>query len=364
MGTTLQAGWAGRAKAPARTAARARRARALVFVCFALMLAGALGAFTVGPVSLDLPAAIAAAWGPAADVTPSAAFDLQVLAGIRAPRTLLALLAGASLALAGAVMQGVFRNPLADPALIGVSAGGALGAVSVIVLGPLFGAALIGSFALPGAAFVGAIAATALVYGVSRDGDGSVSVPTMLLAGVAVNAFAFALIGTLTFLSDESQLRMLTFWTLGSVGGAGWDVSWPALLLMAVALPWLASLGTALNAFSLGEHDAAHLGVDTTALKRRAAALTAIAVGAAVSACGTIGFIGLVTPHLFRLMAGPDHRFLLPGSAALGAALLVTADTLARLLVSPAELPLGVMTALLGAPFFFWLLLRGRRGAW
>ena len=287
----------------------------------------------------------------------------SVLEAIRLPRVLLGLAAGATLGAAGAAMQGFFRNPLADPGLIGVSAGGALAAVAVIVLGAsglAFWTGTIGSFALPLAAFLGSLGAVALIYSVALV-DGRVIVATMLLAGVAANALAFSGIGYLTFLADESQLRTLTFWTLGSLGGATWERILPALCLMAVSIGGLVTLARPLNCLLLGEADAHHLGVRVERVKAQAALFAALGVGAATAVCGIIGFVGLVTPHIVRLLTGPDHRFVLPGAALLGGGLTVLADLIARLTVQPAELPLGVVTAAIGAPFFFWLLMRDKR---
>lgn len=288
--------------------------------------------------------------------------DDAIVLWLRLPRVLLAMLAGASLAISGAAMQGLFRNPLVEPGLIGVSSGAALGAIGMIVLGG--GAlaawpAVLASFGVAGAAFVGGLAATAVVYLFGRCRPG---MATLLLAGIAINAVAMAGIGLLSFLADDRQLRDLSFWTLGSFGGS----SWPRLLAVA---PWmlLALIGlprhaAALNVLLLGEREAALLGFAPARLRRRLVALVALATGAAVAMCGAIGFVGLVVPHLIRMVWGPDHRRLLPASALAGAALLVGADTLARLLVAPAELPVGVITALLGGPFFLWLLLRLRIG--
>jgi iron complex transport system permease protein len=287
----------------------------------------------------------------------------QVVEQIRAPRVLLGLLAGAVLGVSGAAMQGLFRNPLADPSLIGVSAGGALAAVAVIVLGPgLLGplVGVLGGYALPAAAFAGSLATVALIYRLSQL-DGRVVVATMLLAGVAANALATAGIGYFIFLADDEQLRDLTFWTLGTLGGATWDSLTAPGPFIVLAIVGLLGLARGMNCLLLGEADAGHLGIRVERLKTQAAVLTALGVGAATALCGIIGFIGLVTPHLVRLMTGPDHRYVLPGSALLGAALIVTADLVARLAVVPAELPLGVVTATIGAPFFFWLLLRGKR---
>ena len=278
------------------------------------------------------------------------------------PRVVLGFLAGAGLAVAGAALQGVFRNPLADPGLIGVSAGAAMGAVGVIVLGPHFLAAWDPSavaWVLPIAAFVCGLIATAIVYAAARH-DGRVVIPTMLLAGVALSAIAMAAIGWLTFLADDAQLRMLTFWTMGSVGGATWAQIGPSAVLIGGSIIVLLALARPLDALALGEDGARHLGFDPGRATAVAAAASAIAVGAAVAACGVIGFIGLVAPHLVRLIAGPRHAIVLPGAALLGGGLVVLADTLARLVVAPAELPLGVVTALIGGPFFFWLLMRDK----
>jgi len=281
--------------------------------------------------------------------------NASVLLQVRLPRVVLALGAGAALGVGGAVLQGLFRNPLADPTLIGVSSGAGLAAVATIVLGGAMTGAL-GVFALPLSAFVGGVAATLVVYRIAGEGAGNTAM--LLLAGIAVNAIAFSGVGVLTYLSDDTQLRELTFWTMGSVGGATWPVIWPAVLLIAIAGGFLLSVARPLNAYLLGEAEAAHLGIDVKRLKRVAILATALAVGAAVAVSGSIGFVGLIVPHLIRLIAGPDHRIVLPGAALLGAALLCGADILARTIVLPAELPIGLVTSLTGGPFFLWLLMR------
>lgn len=347
---------------------RERRGRLVLAGCAGLAGAGFIASLALGPVAIGLGELLAIAGkqvglGDAGAVSP---VKVGVVEAIRAPRALLGLAAGAALGAAGAAMQGFFRNPLADPALVGVSSGGALAAVAMIVLGavalaPLVG--VLGPFALPVVAFLGSLATVAAIYRISSI-DGRVIVATMLLAGVAANALAYSGIGYLTFLADDQQLRTLAFWTLGSVGGATWGSVLPAVALMLIATVALQSLARPMNCLLLGEADARHLGVDVEAVKRRAAVLTALGVGAATAVCGIVAFVGLVTPHLVRLMAGPDHRFVLPGSAVLGAALVLFSDLIARLAVQPAELPLGVVTAAIGAPFFFWLLLRDKkRGA-
>ena len=285
-----------------------------------------------------------------------------VVWNVRLPRVLLSLATGAGLACAGMLMQALFRNPLADPALIGVSAGAALGAVTVIVLGAtlLQGASVaLGVWTLPAAAFAGALGSSLLVFSLARQ-DGAVDATTMLLCGIAVNALSGACIGLLTYMANDNQLRNLTFWSLGSLGAANWSavaVSLPLIVgLTLVSLRW----APALNALLLGEAEAMHLGISVEWLKRGIIAATAATAGVAVAFSGVIGFIGLVAPHLARLIAGPDHRRAMPLAAVLGASLLTLGDLVARTLVRPAELPLGILTALLGAPFFLWLL-RSRR---
>ncbi|MFW5742183.1 MAG: FecCD family ABC transporter permease [Spirochaetota bacterium] len=281
--------------------------------------------------------------------------ERAVLVAIRAPRVLGAILIGASLAVSGATLQGLFRNPLADPALVGVSAGAAVATAAVIVLG---GAVVV--WTRPIAAFLGSLVATGLVY-VLATRDRRTDVATLLLAGIAVNALAGAGNGLFTFLADDAQLRDITFWTLGSLGGLTWRalaVSGPVMIVGILVLPRLAR---ELNALLLGEREAAHIGTNVQLVKVVSVALVAAGVGASVSVGGIIGFIGLVAPHLVRLSIGPDYRTLLPGSAVLGAILLLLADLVARTIVAPAELPIGIVTALVGAPFFIWLLLRTRR---
>lgn len=281
-----------------------------------------------------------------------------VLLSIRAPRIVLGVLVGAGLAASGAALQGLFRNPLADPGLIGVSSGAALAAVAVIVLGlpPLAatggGLAL---YALPLAAFGGGMLATLLVAWLANY-DGRAQVATLLLAGIAINALAGAGTGLMTYLADDEQLRTLTFWSLGSLGSATWREVAATAPPIALALVLITRYARTLNALLLGDREAGHLGFAVERAKRILVVAAALAVGSAVAVAGIIGFVGLVVPHLLRLAQGPDHRFLLPGSMLLGAALLVCADLLARTLVAPTELPIGIVTALLGGPFFLWLL--------
>ncbi len=282
---------------------------------------------------------------------------------IRLPRLVLGLVAGAGLGMAGALMQGLFRNPLADPGLIGVSSGAALAAGLTIVVGSLWFPDLpraLGSWTLVLMAFGGGLAVTVLIYLLSR-GEGGTRVGLMLLAGIAVNALAGAGLGLLSFLATDEQLRNLQFWLLGSLGGARWSAV--ALVGSVTLIAGGAGLGLAraLNALALGEAQAVLLGVPVERVKRIAIVVTALAVGAVTATTGIIGFIGLVAPHMVRLLGGPDHRWVLPGSALLGAVLVLLADAVARTLMQPAELPLGVLTAAVGVPFFL-LLLRGAHG--
>lgn len=290
--------------------------------------------------------------------------DAAVLLSIRLPRAFLALCTGAGLGMAGAVMQGLFRNPLADPAVIGVSSGAALGAAIAIVgvsaLPPAFRGA--GGLLLPGVAFVAAVATTALVYRAGRH-EGASGMHSMLLAGIAFNALAFAGVGALSFVASDEQLRNLSFWSLGSLGQAGRTLVMTSGIAAAIGAVLLWRLAPALNALALGAAEAAHLGVDVRGLERRAVLLVALVVGSLVAATGVISFVGLVAPHIVRLACGPDHRVVLPGAALFGAALMLAADAVARTVAAPAELPVGVLTTAVGAPFFLGLLLRARRAS-
>ena len=280
-----------------------------------------------------------------------------VLWYVRFPRIVLAGIVGAMLAISGATLQGIFRNPLADPGLIGVTAGAGLGASLCIVV---FGGGLLGIWGVPVAAFTCSSIVTLSVWKISESG-GKVHTVTLLLAGIALNSIAGACIGLMTFLADDEQLRSLTFWLLGGFGGATWTVLFVTLPIAVVGLIVLLQQASSLNAISLGESEAYHLGVRTESLKRWSVLGVALTVGAAVSAAGGIGFVGLVVPHLLRLIGGADHRYVLPGSALGGALLLILADLFSRTVVAPAELPVGVVTALLGGPFFLWLLIRFKR---
>lgn len=342
---------------------RSRRQRTLIAAASLLLVLALLLSLSIGATGISLtslPTAWASLTG-AADASETR--EALVLIDIRLPRTLLAALVGASLAVAGAMMQGLFRNPLADPGLIGVSSGAALAAVSVIVLGN--GAASVvvsalGAHAVPLAAFVGGVTVTGVLVLIST-GRRSVSIAGLLLAGLVIGALAQALMGLIAYVSDERELRDLTLWTMGSLAGASWTKVLGVAPFAVLVLLMLPALVRGLNGLLLGEAEAYYLGIDVERVKRFIIIATAASVAAAVAAAGIIGFVGVIVPHVVRLIAGPDHATLLPASALIGATLVLLADVIARMAVAPAELPLGIVIALVGAPVFLHLVLR--RGA-
>ena len=278
------------------------------------------------------------------------------------PRVLLAFVVGASLSLAGVMIQSNVRNPLADPSLIGVSAGAALGAALMIVAGELL--QIQAQYYIPLAAFVGGVLATVAVLKLGRN-DLPGGMALLILAGIAINVVAASLIGLLTYLATDSALRHITFWSLGSLASANYF--WVMLCSMALLIVciWLPKQHRKLDAILLGQAEANTMGVDVKRLQKQSIVLVALLAALAVSACGIIGFIGLVTPHIGRMLVGASHRYLLPLTFILGGTLLVIADGIARTIIAPAELPIGIVTALLGAPVFIWLLIReGRRLQW
>ena len=282
----------------------------------------------------------------------------KVFEQIRLPRVILAGLVGASLAISGASLQGLFRNPLADPGLIGVSAGAALGATLIIVLGSSFVPDYIfGPLILPLSAILGSALVIYLLYLFTK-GFGYRGVTYMLLVGIAVNALASVGIGILTFISTDSELRGLTFWTMGSFGAANWTLVVPAIIVIIPTCLWLLSSSRKLDLLQLGEPEAERLGVDVKKLKFKVIISSAVVVGVSVSLSGMIGFVGLVVPHLMRLLGGVNHSYLLPSSIIFGSSIMIFADLLSRILIQPAELPVGLLTSAIGAPFFLWLILR------
>jgi iron complex transport system permease protein len=330
----------------------------LVLLC--LLAAAVLASATIGAANIPLHRL----W-PALGIGPADASviarDKLVLFSIRLPRLACAAMIGAMLAMAGALMQGLFRNALADPALVGVSSGGAFAAALTIVISdtlladsPYFSPEL-----LPVAAFAGSLVTTFALYRIASSA-GRTSVAIFLLAGLAIAALANAGIGLLVFVADDRQLRDITFWLLGSLSGATWTKAAmlaPVLVAMLIAVP---ALARPLDLLVLGEAEAFHAGVAVERIKRIAIILISAMTGASVAVCGVVGFVGIIVPHLLRIVIGPGHRLLLPASALLGAILMVAADSCARVIAAPAEVPIGVLTAAVGAPFFLVLLLRQR----
>ena len=313
----------------------------------AVLVVSALWASASGALSIPHGKLLPLLWSGATDGDD--VIWRNVLIEVRLPRIVLAVTAGAALALSGAVMQALFRNPLAEPGLIGISLGGAAGAVSAIVLGAE------GLFGIAPAAFGGSLIATALAYrlGMQRPG-----VANLLLAGVAINAICASIVGFFTYQASDVQLRNLTFWNMGSLAGATWSMlAWLVPLVVVICALMLRDW-RAMNALLLGEREAQHLGFDLARLRRRLIVLTALLVGPLVAVTGTITFVGLVVPHLIRLPLGADHRWLLPNTLAGGATALTLADWLARTAVIPAELPIGIVTSLVGGPFLLWMLTR------
>lgn len=314
-----------------------------------LLLLAALVSISVGSVAVPTGEMLSVLMGASDSTTTAIVLD------IRMPRTILAVLVGAGVSASGAAIQGLFRNPLADPALIGVSAGAALFAALFVLIGGSTGIALLG---LAGSAFVGGLIATWVVLAVGSRAGG---LSTMLLAGIAINAIALSGVGLLSYLSTDLQLRTISFWALGSLNGANWTAVFVASAIP-VALVLIFRESSNLNVITLGDEEAQHLGVSHESLRRRIIILAAIVVGIGVALTGVIAFLGLVVPHLVRLSMGSKHQIVIPASALLGGLLLLVADTLARTVLAPAELPVGILTALVGGPFFIYLIMREQKG--
>lgn len=289
--------------------------------------------------------------------------DWYVFSEIRLPRIVMAILIGSALAVSGAAMQGMFKNPLATPNLIGVTSGASLFAAIAIVLGGTIRPFLpdfLNNLLISLMAFVGAILTMTFVYRMSTT-QKRTNVVIMLLAGVAISALAGAITGFLIYLTDDEELRNLTFWTLGSLGGANWIKIGILTMVIGFSYFFLLNKGKALNAMMLGEQDAAHLGIPVEKIKKQIVILTALMVGSCVAFAGTIGFVGLIIPYILRLIFRSNYHFILPLSAVAGAILLLCADTFSRTVVAPSEMPIGVITAFLGAPVFIAILIRHKK---
>ncbi|QFI37383.1 iron ABC transporter permease [Moritella marina ATCC 15381] len=341
-----------------RTTQHQRAPLSLVFTLgLALLTLAIITSVVVGPISISLTDSIKALlpWQ----------FELPthielVINQIRLPRTLLCIAVGAILALCGTVMQGLFRNPLADPGIIGVSGGASLGAaIAIVLFAPLASTypLLLTLGTVPIFAFFGGAASTYLVYRLGTDKTGT-SVMFMLLAGVAIGALSGAMNGLMNYYADDQALRDLSLWSMGSLAGATWSGIILAYVTLAILLLLLNRNANGLNAFLLGEAEARHMGVNVQRFKRNLILLCAAGVGVTVSLTGVIGFIGLIIPHLGRMLIGPNHKALIPLSAILGSLILLVADMLARVIAAPAEIPVGIITAILGAPFFIFLLIK------
>ncbi|WP_409074824.1 FecCD family ABC transporter permease [Pantoea sp. C3] len=317
----------------------------LISMLVAMVIAANLGAMSLS---------LRALWqAPLSDIS------WQIWLNIRLPRVLLAVLLGMALAVSGAVMQGLFRNPLADPGLLGISSGAGL-AVALAIVIPLALPAMLAMWLPTVAAFLGSLLVTLLIFSFSRLARGNLS--RLLLVGIAINALCGAAVGVLSWLSNDQQLRQLSLWGMGSLSQAQWPSLLVCALLIVPALLLLQTRARRLNLLQLGEEDAHYMGIDVKRTQRQLLVLSALLVGTAVSVSGIIGFVGLVVPHVMRFCLGNDHRWMLPGSALAGGILLLLADTLARTVVIPAEMPVGLLTSLIGGPWFLWLILRQQRG--
>ncbi|MGV1802387.1 FecCD family ABC transporter permease [Agrobacterium vitis] len=344
---------------PASTGDRSRRGMTAVLLLAALLITACFVSLISGPTGVGLSDLITYLSGHGA----LAQQDRIVLEAVRLPRTLMGVLVGAGLGLSGAMMQGLFRNPLADPGIVGITSGASLAAVAAIVLGPGLLLPLqtaLGDEFLPIMAFCGALLNTALLYAIATRG-GQTSTIALVLSGIAIGALSMAATGLLIFMADDRALRDITFWNLGSLGGATYAKAASIAPFILGALASVSFIARGLDALVLGDAAAFHMGIPVEHLKRASVLIVAAACGAAVAVAGSIAFIGIVVPHLLRMAIGPSHRFLLPASALGGASLLLMADSLARTIVAPAELPIGIVTALIGAPVFLLLLL-GKSG--
>lgn len=348
---------------PVDTARRARQVT-LSLVLLALLVIGILVAAGSGQLSIsptEVLGSVLRRVGIETGWETSHVNGEAALWTIRFPRVTMALLVGAALGTGGALMQGVFGNPLAEPGIAGVSAGAALGACTAIALGWTF----MGPWTTATLAFVGGVIAAGLVYTVSRS-RGRTEVVTLILTGVAVNAISGAGIAFLTFIGDTQAREQIVFWQLGSLNGTRWPYVAVVVLPVLIGISLACLMARQLDLLSLGERSARHLGVDVERLRILAIGVVALLTAAAVAFAGIIAFVGLVVPHLIRMALGPGHRFLIPSSALGGGVLLLMADLVARTAVAYADLPIGMLTALVGGPFFLWLILRTRRtaGGW
>ena len=318
----------------------------LISLIFSILLAVTIGSFKISVFDIS--------FGKLDELSRTILFT------IRMPRVILAAFVGASLAISGACLQGLFRNPLADPGLIGVSAGAALGAAFAIVFSSHFiSLNFLGPYLIPFSAIIGSASVIVILFFITK-GFGYDGVTYMLLAGIAVNAIAGVGIGFLTYISDDSQLRSLTFWTMGSFGGITWPIIIPAIIVILLSIIWIIGLSRKLDLIQLGDVEASRLGINIKKVRFSVIISSAVVVGISVALSGMIGFVGLVVPHLVRILGGVNHIYVLIGSAIFGSILMVISDMMCRIIISPAELPVGLITSGLGSPFFLWLIFKMR----
>ena len=327
------------------------RQRHLLFIFLVSLIVSVLLAITIGSFKISV-----------VDILLGNLNELgrTILFNIRMPRVILAAFVGASLAISGACLQGLFRNPLADPGLIGVSAGAALGAAFAIVFSSHFiSLNFLGPYLIPFSAIIGSASVIVILFFITK-GFGYDGVTYMLLAGIAVNAIAGVGIGFLTYISDDSELRSLTFWTMGSFGGVTWPIIIPAIVVIILSIIWIIGLSRKLDLIQLGDVEASRLGINIKKVRFSVIISSAVVVGISVALSGMIGFVGLVVPHLVRILGGVNHIYVLIGSAIFGSILMVISDMMCRIIISPAELPVGLITSGLGSPFFLWLIFKMR----
>lgn len=332
----------------------------VLFIGVAALLVLMVVSVSIGPLRIPLPDVgeilIARLLGGVEELNRR---DVSVVWQLRVPRILLGAVVGAALALSGAALQSLFNNPLADPGIVGVTGGASAGAVAAIVLAGGFA----GEWAVPLGAFLAGLAVTALIYLLARPGRAT-GTARMLLVGIAVGSACQAVVGFFTYIADDTQLQTLVFWQMGSLGRVTWPQLLAVLPVFALGLIAVARLSRTLDVLTLGERQAQHLGLNVKRSRLAVILATSLMTAAAVAFAGSIGFIGLVVPHIVRYLVGPGHRALLPASAITGAALILAADAAARTLDPPSEIPIGLFTAAVGAPFFLLLILRERRRTW
>jgi len=340
--------------------------RAFISILIIFLIAVSLASMIIGPVKISIYQVFLIIMDKIGVMNNNESFTAiqeSVLWDIRMPRIILGLLVGLALGSAGAILQGLFRNPLVDPGFIGISSGAAIGAMVAIMFSSLilsYTSDFLTPFILPALAIIGAFITTLLIYRMSKV-SGKTNIMAMLLAGIAINALAGSIIGLLVSISSDSELRSFTFWTLGGLDNGSWKVSIISSIFILTSFLTIYKIRKKLDIFMLGDAEAYHLGLNVESLKKKIILIASIMVGISVSFCGMIGFIGLVTPHIIRLFIGPKHKYLIPGSALLGSILLVLSDLICKTVIAPAQLPIGVITSIIGAPFFIWLIFSQKR---